>query len=277
MHRTDGLPLFVADVVNDLAQGEHGSVEESTARLRLASMSIPETLSGIVERYMEQLEPDQRALLEAASVCGVELRLPIVAQALGRDVASVAQSCAELARQQRWLTEVTPAQQAAALDAGYAFRHALYREVLYKRIGRPARVELHRNVAASLERERAEGRNVSAAELASHFELGREPMAALRYYAEAAESALLHFSPAQTLSLTERALALLPQAVRQRRADGAGDHAHRAARHGSQPDLRLHLERREASLRARAGAARRRAAAPVAGPGPLRARADALH
>jgi hypothetical protein len=38
-------------------------------------------------------------------------------------------------------------------------------------------------------------------------------MAALRYYAEAAESALLHFSPAQTMSLTERAMALLPHTV----------------------------------------------------------------
>ena len=91
------------------------------------------------------------------------------------------------------------------------FRHALYREVLYKRVGRLARVELHRKVAASLERERAQGLNVGAAELASHLDLGREPMAALGYYAEAAESALLHFSPAQTLSLTERAMALLPQ------------------------------------------------------------------
>ena len=100
--------------------------------------------------------------------------------------------------------------QRGALDAGYAFRHALYREVLYQRIAPLARAELHRKVAASLERERAEGRNVSAAELAFHFELGREPMAALRYYAEAAESALLHFSPLETMSLTERALSLLP-------------------------------------------------------------------
>jgi tetratricopeptide (TPR) repeat protein len=52
---------------------------------------------------------------------------------------------------------------------------------------------------------------VGAAELASHLDLGREPVSALGYYAEAAESALLHFSPAQTLTLTERALALLPQ------------------------------------------------------------------
>lgn len=209
--RTDGLPVFVADVVNDLVHADCSSTAEPTTRSRLASMSIPETLSGIVERYVEQLEPDQRALLEAASVCGVELRLPVVARALGHDVAAVARSCDELARRRRWLKEAPPASPTEAQEAAYVFRHDVYREVLYKRLGRTARIDLHRKVAASLERERAEGRHVSAAELSSHFELGGEPMAALRCYAEAAESALLHFSPAQTMSLTERALALLPQ------------------------------------------------------------------
>src|SRR6185295_17300304 len=104
------------------------------------------------------------------------------------------------------------ATQPGSPGAGYVFRHALYREVLYKRIGVFARVELHRKVATALERERTEGASVSAAELASHFELGGELMAAVRFYAEAAESALLHFSPAQTISLTDRALALLPAA-----------------------------------------------------------------
>jgi ATP/maltotriose-dependent transcriptional regulator MalT len=45
-----------------------------------------------------------------------------------------------------------------------------------------------------------------------HFERGREPMTALRYYAQAAEAALLHLSPAQCMTLTERALTLLDQA-----------------------------------------------------------------
>jgi DNA-binding winged helix-turn-helix (wHTH) protein/tetratricopeptide (TPR) repeat protein len=191
--RTDGLPLFVADVVNDVVA--HG--------LRSGSMAIPKSLTGIIERYIEQLTPAERALLEAASVCGVEFQLATVARVLERDAPSLAESCAELARQQRWLRDV---------DAGYVFRHVLYREVLYQRIAPLARVGLHRKVAAALMRERAEGRNVSAAELASHFELGHEPMPALRYYAEAAESALLHFSPSQTMSLTERAMALLPLA-----------------------------------------------------------------
>jgi DNA-binding winged helix-turn-helix (wHTH) protein len=191
--RTDGLPLFVADAVNDVVAHGSGS----------ASMAMPQNLAAIIERYIRQLTAQERALLEAASVCGVEFQLATVARVLERDAASLAESCAELARRQRWLSQA---------DAEYVFRHALYREVLYQRIAPLARVELHRKVAASRERERADGRAVSAAELASHFELGHEPMAALRYYADAAESALLLFSPAQTMTLTQRAMALLPLA-----------------------------------------------------------------
>jgi hypothetical protein len=44
-----------------------------------------------------------------------------------------------------------------------------------------------------------------------HFELGREPLVALRYYAEAAKAALAHLSPAECIGLTERALTLLEQ------------------------------------------------------------------
>ena len=45
-----------------------------------------------------------------------------------------------------------------------------------------------------------------------HFDRGRAPLAALHYYAEAAEAALLHVSPSECMSLTERALGLLDQA-----------------------------------------------------------------
>ena len=210
---TDGLPLFVADVLNDLiGHGELGVTGGSSALRRVRSMALPETLTGIIERYIRQLTPDQRALLDAASVCGVQFRLGTVARVLERDVASLAEICVELARRQRWLTEVPLAQDGALADAGYAFRHELYRKVLYERIGALARAELHRKAAAALEREHVEGGKVSSAELAFHFELGRDPMPALRCYAEAAEFALLRFSPSETMSLTERALALLPAA-----------------------------------------------------------------
>jgi DNA-binding winged helix-turn-helix (wHTH) protein/tetratricopeptide (TPR) repeat protein len=191
--RTDGLPLFVADVVHDVRAGGVGPDD----------MAVPTGLTGVVERYIEQLAPTQRSLLEAASVCGTEFDVATVAKLMECDVASTADSCGALARDQRWLVEV---------DERYAFRHALYREILYKRIAAGARVELHRSVAAVLERQRADGRAIGAAELASHFELARAPLQAVRYYAEAAEAALARFSPEESMRITERASLLLEHA-----------------------------------------------------------------
>jgi DNA-binding winged helix-turn-helix (wHTH) protein len=191
--RTDGLPLFVADVVNEILARGGGP----------GAMAVPTSLAGVIERYIVQLAPAERSLLEAASVCGAEFDLATLARVLERDTASTAQSCAELAREQRWLTEG---------DERYAFRHALYREILYRRIAPAARVELHRKVAAALERKGAEGHGAGAAELASHFDLGREPMQALRYYAQAAEAALARFSAEECMRIIEHASRLLRQA-----------------------------------------------------------------
>jgi DNA-binding winged helix-turn-helix (wHTH) protein len=209
--RSEGLPLFVADIVSDLVARRDVTREaQSSAQSRLEAMPIPENLAGIVEQYMERLTREQRVLLDAASVCGVEFRLNTIAEVLASDIASVARSCADLAREQRWLTYVPQEAVGPASDTRYAFRHALYREVLHSDLGPVARSELHRKIAVTLERERSEGADVTPAELAFHFEAGHELMPALRYYAEAAESALLHFSPAQTMSVTQRALAFLP-------------------------------------------------------------------
>ncbi len=79
-------------------------------------------------------------------------------------------------------------------------------------MGSSARVDLHRKVGTVLERERAEGRTISAAQLATHFDLGRAPMEALRYYAEAAEAALMQLGPGECMSLTERGLSLVSRA-----------------------------------------------------------------
>jgi predicted ATPase len=148
------LPLFVAGVIDDLvarpaAQGD--------PHARLAAMAIPDTLSGVIDRYVEELTPEQRSLLETASVCGVQFRLSTVARVLDVDAMTLTEACAGLARRQRWLRDLALPPHSPPSESGYLFRHALYREVLYKRLGRLARVDLHRKVAASLEHERAQG------------------------------------------------------------------------------------------------------------------------
>jgi predicted ATPase len=156
-HRTDGLPLFVADLVDDLMEhGEFGKAGGSSAHGRLEASGIPEALSGIVERYAAQLTPDQRSALEVASVCGPEFRLSTVARVLGRDVAALAAPWAELTRGKRWLRDAPSSRLAEADETRYSFRHALYREVLYRRIGHLARSELLNRVADSRARDRSE-------------------------------------------------------------------------------------------------------------------------
>ena len=209
--RTDGLPLFVASVMSEvIARAAQGG--DAAAAPQLAEIAVPENLAAIIDHYIAKLTSDQRLLLSAAAICGVQFRVSTTSDALGRDAHWVGHTCDELVREQLWLIAPRPGQESDASELPYSFRHALFRQVMYERTPASARAQLHRRVGAALERERAAGVPVTAGELATHFERGREPMTALRYYAEAAEAALSHMNPAECMSLTERALGLLPQA-----------------------------------------------------------------
>ncbi|MHC8367238.1 ATP-binding protein [Pseudomonas sp. ZT5P21] len=207
--RTDGVPLFVSSIISEVMDPAD---DDATIEARLAGVEVPENLAAIIEHYIARLEPEHRELLSAAAVCGVEFRVETVSLALERDLASVAHACETLIREQIWLIRSRATEDEETVELPHSFRHALFRQVLYDRTPRSLRVHLHRQVGAALERERAAGVPVAASELAMHFDRARQPMIALRYYAEAAEAALLHFSPVLCIGLTERAFAVLAQA-----------------------------------------------------------------
>lgn len=208
---TDGLPLFVVNVIDDLVAPDAAGAD-SLAAVPAEALPVPENLAGVIERRIERLPAEQRQLLEAASVCGVEFRPETVADALERDPAWVGECCEELARRQQWLERPALGRRAdGVLEARHAFRHALYRHVFYQRVGAQAQAQMHRRIARSMAHGRAAGLVVAAAELATHFERSHDTAAALRHYVEAAENALQHFAPTEAMSLTAHALTLLPQ------------------------------------------------------------------
>ncbi|OXR38557.1 transcriptional regulator [Pseudomonas jessenii] len=207
--RTDGVPLFVSSITSEVMDPKD---DKTTIQARLANLAVPENLAAIIDHYIARLGPEQRTLLTAAAVCGTEFRVETVSLALERDHSSVTSACEELMRAQVWLTQSRTTNVEETIELPYSFRHALFRQVLYDRTPRSLRTQLHRQVGAALERDRTTGLPVAASELAMHFDRARLPMIALRYYAEAAEAALLHFSPDLCIGLTERALVLLMQA-----------------------------------------------------------------
>jgi DNA-binding winged helix-turn-helix (wHTH) protein/tetratricopeptide (TPR) repeat protein len=210
--RTDGVPLFVASWMTEAMTRVTERVRETPLRPGADSlMAVPENLAALIDHYIARLGDEQRSTLVAAATCGTEYRVSTVALVLGKETAWVDQLCTELVRMQLWLKPAAHADDPGS--SSYAFTHALFRQVLYERSAAAVRAELHRKVGAVLERERAAGLPVSAAELAMHFERGRKPMSALRYYAEAAATALMHLSPGECLNLTQIGLDLLVQAA----------------------------------------------------------------
>lgn len=204
LHRqTDGLPLFVANAIDELAAASSEAASSD-------DWPVPDSLAGVIERQRARLAPDAAALLEAAAVCGVEFECSIVAAMLGLDAAAVATRCDELARHQAWLAHSMLETLAdGTLEARFAFRHALYRQALYQRIAPSTRVGLHRRAAAALAQLRADRIGAFAAALALHHERGLEALAAMSAYAAAGERALGRFAPREALLLATRGLALL--------------------------------------------------------------------
>jgi tetratricopeptide (TPR) repeat protein len=180
---------------------------------RVVASAVPDNVATVIDHYVARLGVEQRRLLTAAAICGAEFRASTIADVLGCDVASVESDCEELARDRRWLVARHLEQEDVSSSRPYAFSHALFRHVLYERTAPLARAQLHGAVGEALERERAAGVPVTATELAMHFERSQDRIRSLRYYAEAADAALLHLSPAECMASTERALALLEGAT----------------------------------------------------------------
>jgi hypothetical protein len=156
------------------------------------------------------LEPFEVAVLEAASVAGLEFGAQVVAAALGVSPEEVEEDCERLVRSQRFLRPTdTEAWPDGAVGARYSFAHSLYQRVLYHRVPAARLRLLHQNIGERLEAGFGDRASDIAAELAAHFERGRSPGKAIPWLESAAQSAAHRFAPREAAAYMRRALGLL--------------------------------------------------------------------
>jgi len=193
--RTGGNPLFVVNMVDDLLQ--QGLLREEAGQWQMQGelpsiiAGVPASLRQAIERQVERLPAIVQQLLEVASVAGVEFSAAAVAAGLQATVEDIDQQCETLVRQEHFIvahgTEEWPD---GTFSERYSFRHALYQAALYERLTETQRVRLHRRIAERKEAAYGERAGEIAAELASHFAAGRDPLRAARYHGQAGETAL---------------------------------------------------------------------------------------
>ena len=227
---TEGNPLFLVNVLADLmARGVlvsgddrwtvYGDVEPSSLR-------IPPDVHRTIERQIDRLGVTERRLLEVAALLGSQCCAAAVAAGAGCSVGEAEDTLGALARRGTLVRAGAALEWPdGTLSARFEFLHALYAEVLAGRLSPGRSAELHRQIGVRLEAAYGERAAEIAAELAVHFDRGRDLPRAIQYLHHAAE-------------LDRRRSAL----------DGAEQHFHRALELIQKLPVSAERDEREAAL-----------------------------
>jgi predicted ATPase/DNA-binding winged helix-turn-helix (wHTH) protein len=212
--RTEGNPLFVVNVADDLLR--RGNLVHRAGRWTMrngsgpVAIAIPDDVRRMIGQELDRVSPEERRLLAAASVSGVEFSTAAVAAAEQLDLDDVERGCAALSRRASFLSAHGVANWPDGTFSGrYAFRHALYQEIVYGRLAPARRVELHRRIGEWLEAALHGGAAEAATELAMHFEQGQHPEKAVRYLQLAGETATRRSAAQEAIEQLTRALDVL--------------------------------------------------------------------
>ena len=207
--RTDGNPLFLVSTVGAVL--ERGADADSFLGVtRDVCREVPPNVREFLEQQIEHLPREDRRLLEAASVAGMELAAASIAAGLEEPLEDVEARLGELARRGSLLEAGETAEWPdGTVAASFRFAHALHQEVLYRRVTTARRIGLHRRIGERLERGWAGKTEEIAPELAMHFERGGEPGRAIDALHAAGARAMRGYAPREAEAVLRSGLRLL--------------------------------------------------------------------
>jgi DNA-binding winged helix-turn-helix (wHTH) protein/tetratricopeptide (TPR) repeat protein len=212
--RTGGQPLFVVALIDYLIAER--ALREVDGRWCLAAEEnisqegMPHGLRDIIAHQIECLTAIQQRILETASAAGAEFCASLAAAVLGHDIVEVETVCEGLARNAQGIVQAGMAEWPDGTVAGcYAFRHALYQDVLYQRLAPAHRVQTHRRIGERLEAAYGSQTTQISSVLALHFEKGRDFAKAVRYLSQAAENSAKRFNYQEAAAYLTRAFGLV--------------------------------------------------------------------
>lgn len=203
--RCDGLPLFLVELLGDLAERQLLPHDDAGRLLPPAApVDAPMALRHLIAHRIARLDDAAQTLLSVAAVVGDAWDLGAVEALLEWDEEPLL----------RALEDALAADVIAPVDAGerYRFRHGMIREVLYAAQLARRRKRLHRRLATRLAAAPDAATDRDAA-LAFHFAAAESWEEAVRYGLAAGDAARDRFAGHAALLAYQTALAALPRAA----------------------------------------------------------------
>ena len=212
--KTRGHPLFATRLALYLAERGHISRVDSRWSLKRElsemDMEVPESVLSMIRRRIEALDEMDRSALQYASVDGEEFLSLILAELLDADPLELEERLARLARVNRLIRTLGEEELPdGSLTTRYSFAHALYQNVLYGDMVAQRRRQLHRRAGELLERHYGTETPRIAAQLAMHFERGRDFERAVKHLVHAGDNATRLYANAEASEHYSRALKIV--------------------------------------------------------------------
>ncbi|MCC6765155.1 MAG: AAA family ATPase [Deltaproteobacteria bacterium] len=198
--KAHGNPFFIEEVVRSLV--DEGAVEHVDGRFRatvkIASVTIPDTIHEVVMARVDSLDAAKRQLLQTAAVIGASFHTEVLSGVV-ENVATIADDIDAL------LAAEFLVRSESLRDAEYDFKHPLIQEVTYESLLLARREVVHRKVAETLERVFPEDVPGYSGMLAYHYGKGGAPERAEEHLFRAGAAAARAAAPSEALHFFEEA------------------------------------------------------------------------
>jgi predicted ATPase len=237
----EGNPFYIEELIKMLI--EDGVIVKSEERwrvepVRLAQIRVPPTLTGILQARLDSLPPEERTVLQQASVVGRifwDAAVARIGETTGQGGGEATRQRRDETVRQRTSERETEIQSpesrienalsalrdremvyrretSAFAGAGeYIFKHTILRQVTYESVLKRLRRVYHGLIAEWLIEQGGERAVEVTGLVAHHLELAGQTERAVTYLRRAGEGAAARFANAEAVSYLSRALALTPE------------------------------------------------------------------
>jgi class 3 adenylate cyclase/tetratricopeptide (TPR) repeat protein len=205
LQRTQGNPFFLEESARTLM--ESGALAGSRGAYRLiaplTNIALPVTVQSVLAARIDRLDPQDKRLLQSASVIGKDFALPLLSKVVEIDTDALQRSLENLRNAEFiYETRLFP-------DPEYTFKHALTHDVAYAGLLTERRQSLHANILEAIERLHASRLTEHVDRLAYHAHRGCIWHKAHIYGLEAGRKALAQSASRASLEAFQGALAAL--------------------------------------------------------------------
>ena len=149
LERTDGNPLFIAEMIRLLIQEGQLGPGCTGAKAAKWSLRVPEGVREIIGRRLNRLGEMTNRVLACAAVLGRSFEIALLAPMAEAMPERLSEDACAAGIEEALQLRIIEAQ---AQPGRYRFTHALIRETLYDEIAGPTRACLHLNAGRAIER-----------------------------------------------------------------------------------------------------------------------------